>query len=72
MGGKRTTELIRGAELSGAPAWLSASKQKEGLAISRIDGGDCFIRDDKTQAGRGGDRDGGTREQEKRPGKLFN
>lgn len=31
------------------------TNKRNGLAISRIDGGDCFIRDDKTdRAGEGG------------------
>lgn len=36
------------------------TNKRNGLAISRIDGGDCFIRDDKTdRGGRGGGREGG-------------
>lgn len=35
------------------------TNKRNGLAISRIDGGDCFIRDDKTDRGGRGGGEGG-------------
>lgn len=40
------------------------TNKRNGLAISRIDGGDCFIRDDKTDRGREGEGRGQERERE--------
>lgn len=43
------------------------TNKRNGLAISRIDGGDCFIRDDKTDRGGRGVRGEGGWERHNRP-----
>lgn len=60
--GKRTTELIRRAELSVPLNGAAPTNKRNGLAISRIDGEDCFIRDDKTDRAGAGRVGEGSRE----------